>query len=200
MFITFEGLDGCGKSTQARLLQEYLTNKDIPTILTKEPGGTPEGQKIRSILLDKVNKLPPVSEVMLFYADRLHHVENLIKPKIIEGYTVISDRFSDSTIAYQTASGVDWKTVETIHKLTINDFQPDITFFLDISVKSSIVRIGNRGEEINRIEFRGAEYFIKVRSAFIKQSKKFPNRFVILDGEGSVESIHKEIVKYLEHG
>ena len=195
MFITFEGIEGCGKSTQAKKLHEFFLSKKLNAILTREPGGTLVGEKIREILIDgKIAKLEAKTELLLNFAARLEHVEKLIKPALNSGQIVISDRFFDSTFAYQgSAFGIDEKVIEEIKKITIDDFKPDITFFIDIPVSLAFERIKGRLTN-NRYEKFGHEFHQKVRDGFLDLAEKNP-RIKTIDGTMSIEKIFSKIIQ-----
>lgn len=196
-FISFEGIEGCGKSTQAKKLHEFFLSKSIDSILTREPGGTKAGEKIREILIDeKIEKLAAKTELFLNFAARLEHVEKLIKPAIAASKTVISDRFFDSTYAYQgNAFGLDENLINEVKKMTIDDFAPDITFLIDVPVEIAFARIGNR-QENNRYEKFPLDFHQKVRDGFLNLAKKNP-RVKLLDGTKNPQEISAEIVQIL---
>ncbi len=198
MFITFEGIEGCGKSTQAKLLYEELLSRGKKVILTREPGGTPSAEEIREFILkEREEFFPPFSELLLYIAARGFHVENLIRPALKEGIDVICDRFSDSTIAYQGyGRGIDPKFIRDIDSKATGGLKPDITFLIDLPVKEALKRIGTR--ERDRIEKEELEFHEKVRSGFIEIAKREPERVVVLDGEKGIEEIFKEVVRELE--
>ncbi|MBM3580165.1 MAG: dTMP kinase [Alphaproteobacteria bacterium] len=189
-FITFEGIEGCGKSTQAKKLHEFLTN----SILTREPGGTPAGEAIRKILIDEnIAKLEAKTELFLNFAARLEHVEKLIKPALAAGRVVISDRFFDSSYAYQgSAFGLDGALIDEVRKMTIGSFSPDITFLIDLPVDTAFARIGNRTEN-NRYEKLGRDFHQRVRDGFLHLAKNNP-RIRVVDGARSPERIFQEIL------
>ena len=197
-FISFEGIEGCGKSTQSKKLHEYFLSQQIDTILTREPGGSEAGERIREILIDKnLEDLEGKSEILLNFAARLEHVEKLIKPAILAGKKVISDRFFDSTYAYQgSAFGIDDGVIDQVRKMTIADFEPEITFFIDIDVKKAFSRITNRADN-NRYEEFGLDFHQKVRDGFLKLSEKNP-RIKIIDGDRNIEDVFADIVRYFK--
>ncbi len=197
LFITFEGIEGSGKSTQSKKLQEFFLQNKIEAILTREPGGCEFAEKIRHILLDnKFNNMQALSEILLNFAARLEHVEQVIKPALKKGKVVICDRFFDSTYAYQgTAQGIDLAIIEMIHKITLADFKPDITFLIDIEVEQAFSRIALRKDN-NRYENLGLEFHQKVRSGFLKLAN-LNKRIKIIDGTKNIESILTDIIKYL---
>ncbi len=197
-FITFEGVEGCGKSTQSKLLFEFLQAKNIQTILTREPGGTKTAEEIRSILINgEVNKLDGISETLLNFAARRDHVEKLIKPSLKEEKIVISDRFFDSTFAYQGyGHKEDLDIIKNIQKISIGDFAPDITFLIDVDIKKTLKRISQRKEN-NRYEEMNLAFHKRVRNGFLEIAKNNKERFRIINGEKSIEEIQKEILKDL---
>ena len=192
-FITFEGIEGCGKSTQARKLYEFLLSQNKSTILTREPGGTIAGEKIREILIDEnIEKLEIKTELFLNFAARLEHVEKLIKPALAEEKIVISDRFFDSTYAYQgSAFGLDEKLIDDVKEMTIGDFTPDITFLIDVPVEVAFARIEGRADN-NRYEKLELDFHHRVREGFLQRAKK-NSRFKIIDGTKSSMEIFSEI-------
>lgn len=197
LFITFEGIEGSGKSTQSKKLQEFFLQNKIESILTREPGGCEIAEQIRKILLDeKFNNMQTVTEILLNFSARLEHVEQVIKPALKQGKVVICDRFFDSTYAYQgSAHGVDFSVIEKIHKITLNDFEPDITFLIDVDVEQAFARINSRIDN-NRYEKLGLEFHQKVRSGFLKLADK-NQRIKKIDGSQNIEQILLEIIKHL---
>jgi dTMP kinase len=195
-FITFEGIEGSGKSTQVKKLHAFFLEKNIDAILTREPGGTFAGEKIREILIDeKIEKLETKTELFLNFAARLEHVEKLIKPSLAQGKTVISDRFFDSTFAYQgNAFGLDETLIEDVKKMAISDFAPDITFLIDVPVEAAFARIQTRADN-NRYEKLGFDFHQKVRDGFLQLAKKNP-RIKVIDGTKNQQEVFVEIISY----
>jgi len=193
-FISFEGIEGCGKSTQAKKLHEFFLTQKRDAILTREPGGTLVGEKIREILIDeKIAKLEARTELFLNFAARLEHVEKLIKPALASGKTVISDRFFDSTYAYQgSALGLEKSLIDEVRKITLGDFEPDLTFLIDVSVETAFERIESRAEN-NRYEKLGRDFHQKVRDGFLSLAAKNP-RIIVIDGTKSVQEIFEKIL------
>jgi len=196
-FITFEGIEGSGKSTQVKKLHAFFLEKNIDAILTREPGGTFAGEKIREILIDeKIEKLETKTELFLNFAARLEHVEKLIKPSLAQGKTVISDRFFDSTFAYQgNAFGLDETLIEDVKKMAISDFAPDITFLIDVPVEAAFARIQTRVDN-NRYEKLGFDFHQKVRDGFLQLAKKNP-RIKVIDGTKNQQEVFVEIIQIL---
>ena len=196
-FITFEGIEGSGKSTQVKKLHAFFLEKNIDAILTREPGGTFAGEKIREILIDeKIEKLEAKTELFLNFAARLEHVEKLIKPSLAQGKTVISDRFFDSTFAYQgNAFGLEETLIEDVKKMAISDFAPDITFLIDVPVETAFARIQTRADN-NRYEKLGFDFHQKVRDGFLQLAKK-NRRIKVIDGTKNQQEVFVEIIQIL---
>ncbi|ACO04547.1 thymidylate kinase [Persephonella marina EX-H1] len=197
-FITFEGIEGAGKSTQSKMLYEYLIKNGKNAVLTREPGGTDLGKKIREILLNPSKEIfPPVAELMLYEADRNIHVHNIIKPYLNRGFYVISDRFTDSTLAYQGyARGIDIELVERLNDIASEGIKPDITFIIDIPVEEGMKRI-HRYREKDRIEQEGVDFHKRLREGFLRIAQKERERVVLLDGRKDKEIIFNEILEIL---
>ncbi len=197
-FITFEGIEGSGKSTQTKKLYEFFLNKKLDVILTREPGGCVASEKIREILIDdNIPKLEAKTELLLNFAARLEHVEKLIKPALLQNKTVICDRFFDSSYAYQgSAFGLGFEAVDEIRKNTIGDFKPEITFLIDIPVDLAFSRIDGRSGN-NRYEKLGFDFHQKVRNGFLELAKDNP-RIKIINGDQKIDEIFMDILKHLD--
>jgi dTMP kinase len=197
-FITFEGIEGSGKSTQVKLLHKYFLDKNIPAILTREPGGTKLAEEIRSLLVNgDVDKMDGVCEVLLNFAARRNHIEKLIKPALAKGEIVICDRFFDSTIAYQSfGQNVDLELIKKVQEAAIGGFKPDITFLIDVDVDVAFERIKNRAEN-NRYEKMDKGFHQKVRKGFLEIFKENVGRVVVIDGNLDELKIHQQIVSKL---
>ena len=202
-FITLEGGEGCGKSTQTRLLAEYLQNKGIEVVTTKEPGGTPEGKVLRELLVtgDK-DKFDAIAECLLYYADRRCHLTKLVWPAIKEGKWVISDRFADSTEAYQYYGynkRVEHHVLENMYQIVAGDFKPDLTLILDIDPQVGMRRSFAKAETMEvkelRFESRQLEFHNNLRQGFLEIAKREPQRCVVLNADMTVEDLHQEIVR-----
>ena len=193
-FITFEGIEGCGKSTQAKNLHEFFLAQKREVILTREPGGTKAGELIREILIDeKIAKLEPISELFLNFSARLEHVEKLIKPALADKKIVICDRFFDSSFAYQgSAMGLDFSVIENVKKMTIGDFAPDITFFIDVPVELAFSRIEGRNGN-NRYEKLGLDFHQKTRDGFLHLAKN-NSRIKTIDGTKNQQEVFQAIL------
>jgi dTMP kinase len=191
LFIAFEGPDGSGKSTQARMLAERLRSEGRPVLESVEPGGTPIGQQIRRILLDPVNKeLTATAELLLMFAARAQNVEQWILPALGEGKIVISDRFTDSSLAYQGAGrGLGTKTVLDLDRIACHGLIPDLTICIDIDTETGLARALARGGKETRLEEQAIEFHHKVRAAYHELARKEPRRFRLIDGCGTPEAI-----------
>lgn len=195
MFITFEGIEGCGKSTQAKLLCEALIDRGFSVVFTREPGGTPAAEELRSFLLKPRNeRFPPFAELSIYEAARAFHVENLIKPSLSQEAVVICDRFTDSTLAYQGyGRGIDLSLVERLNREATGGLKPDLTVLIDLPVEEAFKRISDRGKD--RMEQEDLEFHERVRQGFLSVAEKEPERFLIVDGRKTVEEIHEEVLK-----
>lgn len=201
-FITLEGGEGTGKSTQVKLLAEYLQSKDCNVVTTKEPGGTEVGLEIRRLLVcgDK-DKMDAVSEALLYFADRHIHLEQKIWPAMQDGKVVISDRFADSTVAYQCygyGQRVKREVIDELYKIAVGDFKPDLTIVLDIDPKvglqRSVAKADGMVEKELRFEVRELEFHNNLRRGFLEIAKQEPERCVVLNADKTVEDLHKDIV------
>ena len=206
-FITFEGGEGSGKSTQVKLLAAYLQNKGADVLTTKEPGGTPEGKILRELLVtgDK-DKFDAITECLLYYADRRNHLTKLVWPAIKEGKWVISDRFADSTEAYQYYGynkRVDYKTLENMYKIVAGDFKPDLTLILDIDPEVGMRRSFAKAQEMEvkelRFESRQLEFHQNLRQGFLAIAEREPKRCVVLNADKDIETLHREIVEVVQN-
>ena len=189
MFLTFEGIEGCGKSTQARRLVDRLIRSGVPSVLTSEPGGTEVGRQIRRILLDTKNKdLPPLAELFLYEADRALHVETIIKPALKEGKWVVCDRFSDATTAYQGhARGQDASLISFLNEKASHGIRPEITFLIDCPVEIGLERALKRTKMLlqdgqDRFEREKRSFHVAVREGYLSLAKENHGRFVVVDG------------------
>lgn len=198
-FITFEGIDGSGKSTQLRLLAGDLRLGGLDVLTTMEPGGTPLGRRLREAFLETEENVSPLAELLLFAADRAQHVNFLIKPALEEGKIVVSDRYSDATAAYQGAGrGFPEETINQIIELATEELKPDLTLFFDVSIETAIARMNSRDETIekkNRMDAETREFYERVRRAYLKIAENEPERFRIIKANGPVEEIHARVLE-----
>ena len=200
MFITFEGIDFCGKSTQIELLKSTLQKNKKKVQVIREPGGTEISEKIRTLLLDKENsKMLMETEFLLFSASRSQLVREKIRPYLDEGIYVISDRFHDSSTAYQGyGRGISIEVILSIHKLVIGNTIPDITFFIDIPVEIAEQRRQEKfSEHLDRIENSNKDFYSRVRNGYLELTKN-ENRFRILNGIDNIENIHEKIINEID--
>ena len=200
IFITFEGIDGCGKSTQCELLKDYLTDNGKDFIFVREPGGTVIGERIREILLDKKNtQMTARTELMLFEAARAQITDEVIRPALDEGKTVICDRFFDSSSAYQgKARGMGMEFVSDLNMAATGGLKPDITFFFDISAEEALERRGKRGEASDRIELAGLKFQEDVRQGYLELADNSDGRIVTIDARLGIDEIFEVIKSNLE--
>ncbi len=202
IFITFEGIEGCGKSTQISLLNNYLLSKNIPAILTREPGGTQIGEKIRELLLDVASTgMSKITELLLYAAARAQHVAEVIRPALKEGKIVLCDRYFDATAAYQGAARtISESVLQKIHEIATDNTMPHLTFLLDCPVKIGFERIHNqRGKkQFDRLEKESKDFHEKVRRAYLNLAQKEPKRFYVIDAAQKIDTAHKEIIHHVE--
>jgi dTMP kinase len=193
MFISLEGVEGCGKSTQARLLAEYITGLGYSVVLTREPGGTPIAEQIREILLEPRNTdMTNITELLLYLASRAQHVDQLIRPALAEGKVVICKRFSDATIAYQGyARGLDLDSLEQVNRIATGGLEPDLTLLLDLKAEDGLSR--KREDHWDRLESENADFHSKVRKGYLAIARRSPQRVEVIDAEGSIEDVHLRI-------
>lgn len=191
--ITLEGVEGAGKSTQLVNLIDYLQQQGIPVIATREPGGTALGEKIRSVLLnDDGNKMALECELLLMFAARAQHMQEVIKPALENGQWVVSDRFVDASYAYQSGGrGMDIKRIKQLEQWLLAGFKPDLTLLLDVSVAAGFQRIVSRGKD--RIEQESVEFFERVRNTYLQLAQSEPERIKLIDAAQPVDAVTKQI-------
>lgn len=196
LFITFEGVDGCGKTTQINLLKEYFEKQGRTVILTREPGAKGLGIKLREILLNYDGEVSPNCESFLFLADRAQHIDTIIKPAVERGEIVLCDRHTDSTVAYQGyGRGLDLDRINMLNDIATSGMKPDLTFIFDIDTDTSMLRVG---KEKDRMESAGIEFFKRVREGYLAIAKNEPERVKLLNGNNSIEEIHKQVLDIIK--
>lgn len=196
LFITFEGIDGCGKTTQLNLLAEYLKQKGLEVVITREPGATGLGKKLREILLNYDGEVSPNCESFLFLADRAQHIDTLVKPSIEAGKIVLCDRHTDSTVAYQGyGRGLDLERIKMLNNLATSGIKPDLTFVFDIDVKTAQSRVGKTKD---RMESAGIDFHNKVRNGYLEIAKQEPERVKVINSNDNIENIFEQVKKYIE--
>lgn len=198
IFISFEGIEGSGKSTQAKLLEARLRDNGLKVMYTFEPGDTELGKRLRNVLLDEELKIHSISELLLYFSDRIQHVEEKIKPLINEGFIVISDRFTDSTLAYQGyGRGISLDLINTLNKILLNEFKPHLTVLLDLPVEIGL----SRNKKINkkdRFEIEEISFHNRVRQGFLELASKEAERFIIIDATQAIDEIAKEVYEKIK--
>lgn len=203
-FITFEGIDGCGKTTQMRLLGQYLTERGVAVVPTREPGGTELGRKVRSALLDGVaGSVEPLAELLLYAADRAQHVRRVILPALNLGKVVLSDRFYDATTVYQGyARGFDLKLVNQLNELATGGLKPDLTLLFDLDVETGLKRTMRRGDGTgmtaagpDRLDQEPVEFHERVRKAYLEIAAREPERFRVIPSAGPVEETFELMIR-----
>ncbi len=195
-FITFEGADGAGKTTQIDFVKEFLSENNIEFVTTREPGAGKLGEKIRDILLNYDGDIAPLSELLLYMADRAQHVENFIRPNLMAGKIVLCDRYIDSSVAYQGfARGLNIEQIKSLNNIATNNLTPDITFLFDIETQTAMQRVGNNKD---RMEKEGIEFHKKLCEGYRILAKENPDRFVIIDANKSVEEVKKQTLTELK--
>lgn len=200
MFITFEGLDFSGKSTQAKLLHEYLRGKKKKCILLREPGGTRISELVRGIILDRKHiEMTPLTEFMLFSASRSQLVSEVIKPHLKKGYVVICDRYYDSSTAYQAyGGGMELQSVLKVNDIAAGGLKPDLTFLVDVPAKAAFARAEKRGNAKDRMENKNLAFYNRVYKGFKDIANKNKKRFVVINGTLTIEEIHSGIKNTIE--
>lgn len=202
LFITVEGIDGSGKSTQIGLMKKYLESVGLRVFVTREPGGTEISEQIRSILLDKENKgMEPLTELFLFLASRAQHTKEIVIPHLNTGYVVISDRYADSSVAFQGwGRGIGWKVVEKLNKIATFGVVPDLTIVLDISPELGQERLSLVQGKLfkDRLEGEKFEFHKLVREGYLDLAKRHKSRVKVVDGKESVENVWAKIKSHID--
>ncbi|HIF88008.1 MAG TPA: dTMP kinase [Gammaproteobacteria bacterium] len=199
MFLTVEGAEGVGKSTHIETIKKFLDSRDIPHILTREPGGTPVAERIRELLLavDEDETLCELSELLLVFAARAQHLERVVKPALAQGKWVICDRFTDATYAYQGGGrGLDVAIIASLESLVQGELKPDLTIILDLDPRIGIQRASERGE-LDRFEREQIEFFDKVRQRYLDIAAADPQRCAVIDAGNDLATVSSELRKIL---
>ncbi len=204
MFISFEGMEGSGKGTAIKALSDWLSAKNVPFLVTREPGGTSLGQDLRAILLDSRRTIAPVTELFLYLADRAQHVDEVIRPALKNDLLVITDRYADSTIVYQGyGRGMNVDHLHDLNDAATGALWPDLTILLDVEPSVGLERARKRNQELNltvsegRFEAEHLAFHTRVREGYLKRAARYPNRFAIIDANQSPESIIAAITELL---
>lgn len=196
LFITFEGPDGCGKTTQMNLLAQYFEKKGKKVVLTREPGGKGLGEKVREILLNYNGEVSDRCESFLFLADRAQNIDIIVKPAVEQGKIVLCDRHIDSTVAYQGyGRGLDINEINILNNLATGGKKPDLTLVFDVDVETSMKRVG---KEKDRMESAGIDFHNRVRNGYLELATQEPDRIKVLDATKTIEEIHEKVVEIVE--
>lgn len=196
LFITFEGGDGCGKSTQLGLVKKYLEEKGLTTLTTREPGSIGLGQKLREVLLHYDGDVASRAEAFLFLADRAQHIEKIVKPAINDGIVVLCDRHTDSSVAYQGyGRGEDIEQINMLNNLATQGIKPDLTLLFDVSTEVAQTRVGN---EKDRMESAGIDFHKKVRQGYLEIAKQELERVKVIDSNLSIEEVFAQVKKIID--
>jgi dTMP kinase len=199
LFISLEGIEGTGKTTQAKLLAEHLATKGYTTVVTEEPGGTSIGLRIREVLLRvEHSEMHSLTELLLYNASRAQHIHQLILPSLHTGTTVITDRFSDSTLAYQGfGRGIDHDLIETLDRLVTAGLKPDLTLLLDIDVETGLGRNRN-ANKVDRLELEEIAFHRRVRAGYLEIARREPGRIRIIDAAGEIGLVHGRVAEAVD--
>jgi dTMP kinase len=195
LFITFEGIDGCGKSTQVTMTQQRLSRQGIDCLVTREPGGTLIGDKIRELVLTPgTEEMSSSCELLLYLASRAQHIHAKIGPALSVGKLVLCDRFADATVAYQGfGRGVSLHLLAQLNSFATDGLTPDLTFIFDISVELALARLRALNKKADRLESEGKEFFSKIREGYLALAASNPARIVLLQGERSIEELSEQV-------
>ncbi len=200
LFISIEGIEGAGKSTQLSFIQRYLSEKGKKLTVTREPGGTALGEQIRTLLLTPTETGMAVdTELLLMFAARAEHIEQIIKPALQRDEWVLSDRFTDATFAYQGGGrGIEQQRITEIAKWTLNGLQPDLTLLFDLPVELGQQRVLSRNEGVDRFEQEKVDFFQKVRDCYLERAEQEPQRIKIIDASQSITDIELQLTNILQ--
>lgn len=199
LFITVEGVEGSGKSTLVPFVQGYLLEKKVDLVITREPGGTEIAEVIRGVLLDHYEeKMSEDTELLLFFASRAQHIEHKIKPALQAGKTVLCDRFTDASYAYQSGGrGIDESRIAVLEEWVQKGLQPDITILLDVPPEIGLNRIQNRGP-LDRFEIEKVTFFERVRAVYLERAKRYSDRYRVIDASQDLEDVKEDLIKMID--
>jgi dTMP kinase len=198
--VVFDGSNGAGKTTVIKGVEQYLNAKGYNVVLTREPGGTPIGEKIREVILDpSTPEMSFITELMLFGAGRAQHITQKIIPALEQGKIVISDRFDAATFSFQHyARGIDLDTITKINDLALDGFSPEMNIILDLEPSEGLKRVHSRGEGLDRMEDEKAEFLIKARNGYLTQAKQLPDKFEVIDAAQSKEKVLADVLAIID--
>jgi len=198
--VVFDGSNGAGKTTVIKSVEKHLLSKGFDVLLTREPGGTPIGEKIREVILDpSTPEMSFMTELMLFGAGRAQHIQEKIIPALSEGKIVISDRFDAATFSFQHfARGIDLDTIIKINDLALNGFSPNMNIILDLDPAEGLKRVQNRGEGLDRLEDEKADFLIRARNGYLKQAEQSPEKFEVIDAAQSKEKVLEDVIHVID--
>ena len=192
LFITFEGADGCGKTTQINLLKEYLSDNGYDVFVTREPGAKGLGERLRDILLNYDGEVSDKCESFLFLADRAQHIDTIVKPALEQGKIILCDRHTDSTVAYQGyGRGLDIEQINMLNNIATNGLKPDLTFVFDVDIQTSMSRVVG---EKDRMESSGNDFFNKVRNGYLEIAKCEPQRVKVIDAKLPIDKVFEQVL------
>ena len=194
LFISLDGIDGAGKTTHLQAIQAWMTQQNLPFVMTREPGGTPLGESLRTLLLDPATHISNETECLLMFAARQQHLQDVIEPALAQGIHVISDRFTDATFAYQGGGrGLPWHKIEALELWVQAGLQPDLTLLLDVPLEVSMWRI-EKSREKDRFEQEQAEFFTRVRNAYHQRARTAPERYALIDAHRERELVSADVL------
>jgi len=198
--VVFDGSNGAGKTTVIKSVEKYLISKGLDVLLTREPGGTPIGEKIRDVILDaSTPEMSFMTELMLFGAGRAQHIEEKIIPALAQGKVVISDRFDAATFSFQHfARGIDLDTITKINDLALSGFSPEMNIILDLDPVEGLKRVHSRGEGLDRLEDEKLDFLIKARNGYLTQAEQSPEKFAVIDASQPKEAVLRDVIKVID--
>jgi dTMP kinase len=199
-FITLEGGEGVGKTTNVPFIKTYLQAQNIPVVITREPGGTPLAEKIRELLLQTNGEvLTNHAEILLMFAGRAQHLHHVIKPALAQGQWVLCDRFTDATYAYQGGGrGMALENIKWLENFVQDELRPDLTLLLDVPVETGMARAKNRGGQVDRFESEHLRFFSQVRQAYLQQAQLYPDRIKVIKADQTLKEVQKAIIETIK--